>query len=114
MENLNGLTRHRGRIKPAAPPPIRAIIFWNLPIFFIIFPAITPVGKDGKVATHQNRQALAVAALPRGWQDGAALDESEKQFSFTRVASCYMQARQEPNGYPFEHPQALRRRGSAA
>jgi hypothetical protein len=35
----------------------------------------------------ENRQDLPVAALHQLWQDGAAMNESEKQFSFTRAAS---------------------------
>jgi hypothetical protein len=35
----------------------------------------------------ENRQSLPVAALHQLWQDGAGMNESEKQFSFTREAS---------------------------
>src|ERR1039457_5458522 len=35
----------------------------------------------------ENRQNLPVAALHQLWQDGAAMNESEKQFSFTRAGS---------------------------
>src|ERR1039458_5889912 len=35
----------------------------------------------------ENRQSLPVAALHQLWQDGAGMNESEKQFSFTRAAS---------------------------
>src|ERR1017187_1381177 len=35
----------------------------------------------------ENRQNLPVVALHELWQDGAAMNESEKQFSFTRAAS---------------------------
>jgi hypothetical protein len=35
----------------------------------------------------ENRQNLPVAALYQLWQDGAGMNESEKQFSFTRAAS---------------------------
>jgi hypothetical protein len=35
----------------------------------------------------ENRQNLPVAALHQLWQDGAGMNESEKQFSFTRAAS---------------------------
>jgi hypothetical protein len=35
----------------------------------------------------ENRQNLPVDALGPAWQDVAAMNESEKQFSFTRVAS---------------------------
>ena len=35
----------------------------------------------------ENRQDLPVAALHQLWQDGAGMNESEKQFSFTRAAS---------------------------
>src|ERR1017187_478334 len=35
----------------------------------------------------ENRQNLPVDALHQLWQDGAAMNESEKQFSFTRGAS---------------------------
>jgi hypothetical protein len=35
----------------------------------------------------ENRQHLPVAALHQLWQDGAGMNESEKQFSFTRAAS---------------------------
>jgi hypothetical protein len=35
----------------------------------------------------ENRQALPVDALHQLWQDGAAMNESEKQFSFIRAAS---------------------------
>jgi len=35
----------------------------------------------------ENRQNLPVDALHQLWQDGAAMNESEKQFSFTRAAS---------------------------
>jgi hypothetical protein len=35
----------------------------------------------------ENRQDLPVAALHQFWQDGAATNESEKQFPFTRAAS---------------------------
>ena len=35
----------------------------------------------------ENRQHLPVDALGPVWQDGVAMDESEKQFSFTRAAS---------------------------
>ena len=35
-KNLHGLARQRRPSNPAAPPPIRAIIFWNFPIFIII------------------------------------------------------------------------------
>jgi hypothetical protein len=33
-----------------------------------------------------NRQNLPVDALRQAWQNGVAMNESEKQFSFTRVA----------------------------
>src|ERR1017187_8702449 len=33
----------------------------------------------------ENRQSLPVDALPQLWQDGAAMNESEKQFSFPRA-----------------------------
>jgi hypothetical protein len=33
------------------------------------------------------RQTLPVAALHQLWQDGAGMNENEKQFSFTRAAS---------------------------
>ena len=35
----------------------------------------------------ENRQSMLVAFLHQLWQDGAAMNESEKQFSFTRAAS---------------------------
>jgi len=35
----------------------------------------------------ENRQNLPVDALHQLWQDGAGMNESERQFSFTRVAS---------------------------
>ena len=35
----------------------------------------------------ENRQNLPVDALGPVWQDGVAMGESEKQFSFTRAAS---------------------------
>jgi hypothetical protein len=35
----------------------------------------------------ENRQTLPVAALHQLWQDGTGMNESEKQFSFTRAAS---------------------------
>jgi hypothetical protein len=35
----------------------------------------------------ENRQNLPVAALQQLWQDGTGMNESEKQFSFTRAAS---------------------------
>ena len=35
----------------------------------------------------ENRQDLPVDALHQFWQDGAGMNESEKQFSFTRTAS---------------------------
>jgi hypothetical protein len=35
----------------------------------------------------ENRQNLPVAALHQLWQDGPGMNESEKQFSFTRAAS---------------------------
>jgi hypothetical protein len=35
----------------------------------------------------ENRQNLPVDALRQVWQDEAAMNESEKQFSFTRAAS---------------------------
>jgi len=35
----------------------------------------------------ENRQNLPVAALHQLWQDGAGMNESEKQFSLTRAAS---------------------------
>ena len=35
----------------------------------------------------ENRQHLPVAALHQLWQDGAGMNESEKQFSFTCAAS---------------------------
>jgi hypothetical protein len=35
----------------------------------------------------ENRQDLAVDALHQLWQDGPGMNESEKQFSFTRAAS---------------------------
>src|SRR5674476_1086642 len=35
----------------------------------------------------ENRQNLPVDALHQLWQDGAGMNESEKQFSFTRAAS---------------------------
>ena len=34
----------------------------------------------------EHRQSLPVAALHQFWQDGAGMNESEKQFSFTRAA----------------------------
>jgi hypothetical protein len=34
----------------------------------------------------ETRQDLPVAALGTVWQDGAGMNESEKQFSFTRAA----------------------------
>ena len=34
----------------------------------------------------ENRQTLPVDALRQDWQGGAAMNESEKQFSFTRAA----------------------------
>src|ERR1035441_1817914 len=34
----------------------------------------------------ENRHTLPVDALHQLWQDGAAMNESEKQFSFTRTA----------------------------
>jgi hypothetical protein len=34
----------------------------------------------------ENRQNLPVAALRQVWQNGAAMNESEKQFSLTRAA----------------------------
>jgi|ERR1035441_3881988 hypothetical protein len=41
---------------------------------------------DG-VTPPENGQNLPVAALHQLWQDGAGMNESEKQFSFTRAAS---------------------------
>jgi hypothetical protein len=35
----------------------------------------------------ENRQSLPVDALHQLWQDGAGMNESEKQFYFTRTAS---------------------------
>jgi hypothetical protein len=41
---------------------------------------------DG-VKPPENRKTLPVDALRQLWQDGAGMNESEKQFSFTRAAS---------------------------
>jgi hypothetical protein len=35
----------------------------------------------------ENRQNLPVVTLHQFWQDGAGMNENEKQFSFTRAAS---------------------------
>src|ERR1035437_9138779 len=43
------------------------------------------LGDGAKPPDHQ--QELPVAALHQLWQDGAGMNESEKQFSFTRAAS---------------------------
>src|ERR1035437_737353 len=40
-----------------------------------------------------NQQKLPVAALHQLWQDGATMNESERQFSFTRAASSTTGAR---------------------
>jgi hypothetical protein len=44
-----------------------------------------PLGVTPKLT--ESRQKLSVDALRQAWQDGAAMNESEKQFSFTRAAS---------------------------
>jgi hypothetical protein len=46
----------------------------------------------------ENRQSMLVAFLHQLWQDGAAMNESEKQFSFTRAASS-TSGRESPNPY---------------
>jgi hypothetical protein len=45
-----------------------------------------PLHGDG-AKPPENRLNLPVDALGPVWQDGAAMNESEKQFSFTRAAS---------------------------
>ena len=54
------------------------------------------LAKDGEVARH----TLPVGALRRGRQDGAAMNESEKQFSFTRVAPFASTSRRAKNQIP--------------
>src|ERR1039458_7301646 len=49
--------------------------------------ALPPAHALGERArTPGNRQDLPVAALHQLWQDGVGMNESEKQFSFTRAA----------------------------
>jgi hypothetical protein len=46
-------------------------------------PPAHALGEEAKPP--ENRQNLPVGALGPVWQDGAAMNESEKQFSFTRA-----------------------------
>ena len=46
-----------------------------------------PTRPCGGRTPRETRSNLPVDALRQAWQDGAAMNESEKQFSFTRAAS---------------------------
>jgi hypothetical protein len=58
-----------------------------------IFGARNLAGSAGHARRFNNKQKresncpLCVAALRQVWQDGAAMNESDNQFSFTRAAS---------------------------
>jgi hypothetical protein len=58
---------------------------------FILHPSSFPLpsayGFGDGAKPPENRQNSPVAALHQLWQDGAGMNESEKQFSFTRAAS---------------------------
>jgi hypothetical protein len=60
----------------------------------------------------ENRQNLPVDALGPAWQDVAAMNESEKQFSFTRVASSTSERARKQflirDGHFLRLPRALR------
>ena len=72
-----------------------------LPVFWRFCPIAKTVGerqrpsgqamreqqRDSGAKPPENRQNLPVDALHQLWQDGAGMNESEKQFSFTRAAS---------------------------
>ena len=51
------------------------------------FPLPPAYGLGDGAKPPEDRQSLPVAALHQLWQDGAGMNESEKQFSFTRAAS---------------------------
>jgi hypothetical protein len=54
------------------------------------------------------RQNLPVVALHQLWQDGAGMNESEKQFSFTRAApSTSGRAKNQISSYQFFAPMTL-------
>jgi hypothetical protein len=56
--------------------------------FCLALPPAYGLGDGAKPPENrQNRQNLPVDALGPAWQDEAATNESEKQFSFTRAAS---------------------------
>jgi hypothetical protein len=55
--------------------------------FIIHHSSFLPDGLGDGAKPPENRQNLPVAALHQLWQDGAGMNESEKQFSFTRAAS---------------------------
>jgi hypothetical protein len=69
------------------PPPVCpgiALLLADGPTARPLPPAYAP-GDGAKPP--ENRQSSPVAALHELWQDGAGMNESEKQFSFTRAAS---------------------------
>jgi hypothetical protein len=51
------------------------------------FPPPPAYGLGDGAKPPETRQHLPVAALHQLWQDGAGMNESEKQFSFTRATS---------------------------
>jgi len=57
----------------------------------------------------ENRQNLPVAALHQLWQNGAGMNESEKQFPFTRAASST--SRRAKNQIPERQGEVLLLRG---
>jgi hypothetical protein len=66
-------------------------------------PPACGLGDGAKPPEH--RQNLPVAALHQPWQDGAAMNESEQQFSFTRAASST--SGRAKNQIPIIHKQSL-------
>src|ERR1035438_5214658 len=78
------------------PPCAVHLTWWGLqfiihPSSFILHPSSFPLppayGLGDGAKPPENRQNSPVAALHQLWQDGAGINESEKQFSFTRAAS---------------------------
>jgi hypothetical protein len=74
-----------------------------------LLPPAQPLGDGAKPP--ENRQNLPVVALHQLWQDGAGMNENEKQFSFTRAASSTSgrAKNQIPISDPFKNRQNARR-----
>jgi hypothetical protein len=68
-----------------ADPPRLACCPPALSIHHSSFPPLPAFGLGDGAKPPENRQSLPVAALHQLWQDGAGMNESEKQFSFIRA-----------------------------